>query len=187
MFALKISILVEIVVMLGTTFWQIIVSRRIGVPDTLLPIFPMVKSILSIFLFFTIISKIKQTNLKTPLYGGFASYIISCALLISITGTGVLGYALLFASILFEALGAAFLNTLRDSLVAIHVDAEERSGAMGLILTTVMLVSVPFGYIGGLLSDVSRVLPFVLSIVLLLLGILATALFYRRSSVSYIR
>ncbi|HOA54729.1 MAG: MFS transporter [Acetivibrionales bacterium] len=187
MFALIISILVEIVVMLGTTFWQIIVSRRIGVPDTLLPIFPMVKSILSIFLFFTIISKIKQTNLKTPLYGGFASYIISCALLISITGTGVLGYALLFASILFEALGAAILNTLRESLVAIHVDAEERSGAMGLILTTVMLVSVPFGYIGGLLSDVSRVLPFVLSIVLLLLGILATALFYRRSSVSYIR
>ena len=27
---------------------------------------------------------------------------------------------------------------------------------MGLILTTVMLVSVPFGYIGGLLSDVSK-------------------------------
>jgi MFS family permease len=187
MFALIISILVEIVVMLGTTFWQIIVSRRIGVPDTLLPIFPMVKSILSIFLFFTIISGIKQTNLKTPLYGGFASYIISCVLLISITGTGVLGYVLLFASILFEALGAAVLNMLRESLVAIHVDVAERSGAMGLILTTVMLVSVPFGYIGGLLSDISRVLPFVLSIVLLLLGILATALFYRRSSVSYVK
>jgi hypothetical protein len=76
---------------------------------------------------------------------------------------------------------------LRESLVAIHVDVAERSGAMGLILTTVMLVSVPFGYIGGLLSDISRVLPFVLSIVLLLLGILATALFYRRSSVSYVK
>jgi hypothetical protein len=42
-----------------------------------------------------------------------------------------------------------------------------------------MLVSVPFGYIGGLLSDISRVLPFVLSIALLLIGVLATALFYR--------
>lgn len=41
-----------------------------------------------------------------------------------------------------------------------------------------MLVSVPFGYIGGLLSDISRVLPFVLTIGLLLLGILATALYY---------
>ena len=39
-FAIVISILVEIVGMLGMTFWQIIASRRIGVPDTLLPIFP---------------------------------------------------------------------------------------------------------------------------------------------------
>ena len=55
----------------------------------------------------------------------------------------------------------------------------------GLILTTVMLVSVPFGYIGGLLSDISRVLPFVLSIVLLTNPCNFT-LFYRRSSVSYV-
>jgi len=40
-------------------------------------------------------------------------------------------------------------------------------------------VSVPFGYIGGLLSDISRILPFVLSIALSLSGILATALFYK--------
>jgi hypothetical protein len=43
-------------------------------------------------------------------------------------------------------------------------------------------VSVPFGYIGGLLSDISRILPFVMSITLLLLGILATSLFYRQST-----
>jgi F0F1-type ATP synthase assembly protein I len=42
-----------------------------------------------------------------------------------------------------------------------------------------MLVSVPFGYIGGLLSNISRTLPFVLSILLLLLGIFATFVFYR--------
>ncbi|MDD2504203.1 MAG: MFS transporter, partial [Clostridia bacterium] len=69
-----------------------------------------------------------------------------------------------------------------ESLVAIHVDPEERSGIMALLQTTVMLVSVPFGFIAGLLSDISRILPFVLSIGLLLLGMLATALFYRRST-----
>jgi ABC-type glucose/galactose transport system permease subunit len=53
---------------------------------------------------------------------------------------------------------------------------------MALLQTTVMLVSVPFGYIGGLLSDISRILPFILSITLLLLGMLATALFYQKSS-----
>ncbi len=178
-FAIVISILVEIVAMLGMTFWQIIASRRIGVPDTLLPIFPMARSILSIILFFTVITHIKQSKLKWPLYGGFFSSIIGCILLISINNTGVMGYIILSVSLIFEALGVAVLSTLRESLVAIHVDHSERSGIMALLQTTVMLVSIPFGYIGGLLSDISRILPFVLSIGLLLLGVLATALFYR--------
>ncbi|MBP1755195.1 MAG: transporter [Firmicutes bacterium] len=181
-FAIVISILVEIVAMLGMTFWQIIASRRIGVPDTLLPIFPMARSILSIILFFTVIGHIKQTKLKWPLFGGFLSSIISCILLITITDTGTWGYVILSASLVFEALGVAVLSTLRESLVAIHVDHTERSGIMALLQTTVMLVSVPFGYIGGLLSDISRILPFVLSIGLLLLGMLATFLFYQASS-----
>ncbi|HEX2945188.1 MAG TPA: MFS transporter [Clostridia bacterium] len=186
-FAIIISILVEIVAMLGMTFWQIIASRRIGIPDTLLPIFPMARSILSIVLFFTIISHIKQTKLKWPLYGGFLSSIAGCIMLISITNTGVWGYVILSVSLVFDALGGAILGTLRESLVAIHVDPVERSGIMALLQTTVMLVSVPFGYIGGLLSDISRILPFVLSITLLLLGVLATALFYHRSSINFVK
>lgn len=179
-FAIIISILVEIVARLGMTFWQIIASRRIGIPDTLLPIFPMIRSILSIVLFFTVISQIKQTDLKWPLYGGFFSSIFSCILLILITNTSVWGYVILSVSLIFEALGFAVLSTLRESLVAIHADPAERSGIMAILQTTVMLVSVPFGYIGGLLSDISRILPFVLSIALLLSGVLATALFYRQ-------
>ncbi|HHU77788.1 MAG: MFS transporter [Caldicoprobacterales bacterium] len=181
-FAIVVSVLVEIAAMLGMTFWQIIASRRIGVPDALLPIFPMFRSILSILFFFAIISHIKQTRLKWPLYGGFLSSIAGCILLISIRNVDVWGYVILSISLFFEALGTAVLNTLRESLVAIHADPAERSGIMALLQTTVMLVSVPFGYIGGLLSDISRVLPFVLTIVLLLVGMLATALYYYRPS-----
>lgn len=183
-FAIIISILVEIAAMIGMTFWQIIASRRIGIPDTLLPIFPMARSILSIFLFFTVISRIRQSKLKWPLYGGFLSSIIGCILLISITNAGVWGYVILSVSLIFEALGMAVLNTLRESLVAIHADRTERSRIMALLQTTVMMVSVPFGYIGGLLSDISKILPFVLSIALLMAGILATAVYYRKSQVS---
>lgn len=181
-FAIIISILVEIVAMIGMTFWQIIAYRRIGIPDTLLPIFPMARSILSIIFFFTVIAHIKQSKLKWPLYGGFASSIVGCILLISITNTGAWGYVILSISLVFEALGIAVLSTLRESLVAIYVDPAQRSVIMALLQTAVMLVSVPFGYISGLLSDISRILPFALSIILLLLGILTTALFYQVSS-----
>lgn len=61
-FAILISVLVEIVGMIGMTFWQIIASRRIGIPDLMLPIFPMVKSGLSILLFFTVLSRIKPVS-----------------------------------------------------------------------------------------------------------------------------
>ena len=179
-FAIIISILVEIVGMIGMTFWQIIASRRIGIPDTLLPIFPMAKSIMAIVLFFTVIAHMKQTKMKGPLYAGFISTIISFILLVAIKDTGIWGYVMLSASLIFEALGMAVLHTIRESLVAIHVDPIERSNIMALLQTTVMLVSVPFGYIGGVLSDISRALPFVLCIGILLLGILATSLYYRK-------
>lgn len=181
-FAIIISILVEIVGMIGSTFWQIIVSKRIGMPDTLLPIFPMAKSIISIFIFFTIITNVKQTAMKRAMYAGFASTIISCLLLISIKDAGLWGYIILSLSLVFEALGMSMLHTLRESLVAIHADPEERSGIMALLQMVVMLVSVPFGYISGVLSDISRALPFVLSIGLLLAGIIATAFYYHTVS-----
>ncbi len=142
----------------------------------------MAKSIIAIVLFFTVIAHMKQSDMKWPLYGGFISSIISCLLLISITDTGIWGYVILSLSLIFEALGMAVLHTLRESLVAIHVDPIERSNIMALLQTTVMLVSVPFGFIAGVLSDVSKELPFVLSIGMLLLGILTTALYYRVTS-----
>lgn len=180
-FSIIISILVEIVAMLGTTFWQIIASRRIGIPDTLLPVFPMAKNILSIILFFTVIARIKQSKMKWPLYGGFISSIAGCILLVSIKKADAAGYMILIFSLIFDALGTSVLATLRESLVAIHADKEQRSVILALLQTTVMLVSVPFGYIGGLLSDISRALPFVLCIGLLLIGILATAIHYKTS------
>lgn len=177
-FAIIISIVVEITAMLGSTFWQIIVSRRIGVPDELLPIFPMAKNVISIILFFTIIGRMKQSNLKIPLYGGFLSSILGCLFLISAKNTDALGYLLLCISIVFDTFGGSLLYTLRESLVAINVDPVERSNILAILQTVVMLVSVPFGYIGGFLSDINRTLPFVLTIVLLIIGIIVTALYY---------
>lgn len=180
-FAIVISILVEIVMSIAGTFWQIIVSKRIGVPDVLLPIFPMMKSLMSMILILTVLTHIRQYRLKLPLYGGFFCMIVSDLILIAIRRPGVLGYMLLVGSLFFEALGGAVLNTLRESLVAINADPEDRSNVMALLQATVMLVSVPFGYIAGILSDRSRVLPFVLCIVLLITGIFATMIFYGKA------
>ena len=111
--------------------------------DTLL--FSQWQKHISIFIL-TVIGHMKQTKMKWPLYAGFISTIISCLLLITITNTSIWGYIILSVSLIFEALGMAILHTLRESLVAIHVHPEERSGIMALLQTTVMLVVYPLGY-----------------------------------------
>ncbi|MDR1000082.1 MAG: MFS transporter [Clostridiales bacterium] len=178
MFALFISIIVEIAFMLSSTFWQIIASRRIGVSDTMLPLFPMVRSIISIVLFFTVITRVSQLRLRNPLILGFASYIVSIVILVLLP-TGALGYTGLLVSILFDSFGSAILSTLRESIVAINADVKERSRTLAMLQMIVMLISVPFGYIGGFLSSISRVLPFVLIIALFVIGMGVTYIFFR--------
>jgi MFS family permease len=178
MFAVLISIIVEIAAMINSTFWQIIASRKIGLPDTMLPIFPMVRSIMGIVLFFTVISAMKQTRPKRPLLTGFVSFIIGQVLLIATPDASVVGFIFLFFSLLAESMGFAMLTIMREALVALHVDPAERSRVLAMLQMTVMLVSVPFGYIGGKLSSISRVLPFALNITLLLIGIISTLLFF---------
>lgn len=179
-FAIVVYTLIGIVTTLGTTFWSINATYRIGVPESMLPLFAMFKSFISIILYFTIISRFKQSKLKWPLCGGFFSAVVAYVLLVPITNTGAWDYVILIVSLLFESLGMAILSALGESLVAIHANPEERSGIMALLQTVVMLISVPFGYIGGLLSSASRALPFVLCIALLIAGIAATTFFYRR-------
>jgi Na+/H+ antiporter NhaD/arsenite permease-like protein len=47
-----------------------------------------------------------------------------------------------------------------------------------------MFATSPFGWIGGLLSSISRSLPFVLTMVLLLSGIVVTLVYFPRSEPS---
>jgi MFS family permease len=179
LFAIVISIIVEIVAMLNTTFWQVIASKRIGISDTMLPIFPMISSMMAIFFYFTVIGHMDQKKMKWPLVMGFGSTIISSIILILTPSHSAWTYLVLFASIALSSLGGGLLAVLRESIVAINVDAHERSRIMAILHMVVMLISVPFGYIGGYLSDQNKILPFVLVIGLGMAGILVTLIYGR--------
>ncbi|GHV32366.1 hypothetical protein AGMMS4952_22600 [Spirochaetia bacterium] len=179
-FAILISALVGIVGMVNTTFWQVIVSKKIGVPDTLLPFFPMFRSILALFFFFTIIPWLTKKTLRLPLLLGFAVYFAGQTILLLTPVEGPLRYPVLLLSLIFDGFGLGMLAMLAESLVALHVDPAERARVLALLQMTIMFVSAPFGWIAGLLSEVSRNLPFVLNLVILFTGFAATAGYYRR-------
>jgi len=181
LFAAIVSTLVEIVHMINQTFWQVIANQRIGLPDEMLPFYPMIRSLFAIVVFFTILSRIDQQRLKTPLIAGYISTIIGCAILISLPqGGSIIGFLGLAISTLFDALGMSILLTLRQAMVALHANPAERPRIMALLNTAVLLVSAPFGIIAGRMSEISRALPFVLSMALLTIGVLNAMIFFGR-------
>jgi MFS family permease len=179
-FALAISSLVGIVGMVNTTFWQIIASRKLGVPDSALPFFPMLRSLIALAFFFTVIARISQLRLRNPMLLGFASYLCGQALLVLTPAGGPLRYPMLCVSLLFDGFAVGMLAMLAESLVAIHVDAAERARALAIMQMSIMFISAPFGWIGGILSNMSRDLPFVMNLALIAAGIALTAAFYRK-------
>lgn len=182
-FSLSIAAIVAAVQLVNGTFWQVVISQHLGVPDPLLPFFPMVRSLLSVLLFFTVIPALTHgKHLKAPTLWGFAIYLAGQVLLVLIpapegAATGST-YALLAVCLVLDAFGAGILYMLAESLVALHVDRHERSRVMAIQRTVVMLVTAPFGWISGWLSGMDRTWPFILTSVLLALGIAVTARFW---------
>ncbi|MDR1986368.1 MAG: MFS transporter [Treponema sp.] len=180
-FALIISALVGAVGMINTTFWQILVSKKLLVPDPLLPLFPMFRSILSLAFFFTVIPHITKVNLKIPLLLGFAAYLLGQTILVLTPTARVITYGMLGVSLLFDGFGAGILAMLAESLVALQVNAAERARVMAIQHMLIMVLTAPFGWIGGILSGISRDLPFVLTGGLLLTGFLTTLGYYLKN------
>jgi MFS family permease len=183
LFALAIMALVAAVSLINSTFWSVAVTGHLGVPDALLPLFPMVRSVLSIVLFFTVIPKLTAAlDLKRPTLWGFGVFLVGQLLLVAIPAPGAGGspsalvYAMLAGTLIFDSFGAGMAFMLSESLVALHVDEAERSRIMAIQRMAVMLVAAPFGWIGGWLSGMGRTYPFVLTSVLLVVGIVLAAL-----------
>jgi MFS family permease len=179
--SLAIMAVVAAVTLVNGTFWQVLISQRLHVPDAALPFFPMVRSLLSVVLFFTLIPRLmRSVDLKRPTLWGFGVYLAGQLLLVVVPaaeGSATLGtYLFLAGCLLLDAFGGGMMFMLSESLVALHVDEAERSRVMALQRTAVMLAAAPFGWIGGWLSGIDRTYPFLLTAVLLVIGLAMTAI-----------
>ena len=188
LFALFIAAIVGAVNSVNQTFWQIIVSQKLLVPDALLPFFPMARSLLAILFFFTIIHRVTgTTRFRTPLLAGFGAYLVGQIIVSQLpASTGRADwhtYAALAVCVLFDSFGVGMLAMLAEAIVALVVDRTERSRVMAVQRTVVMVCVAPFGWVGGLLSGLDRSLPFMLTSLLLVIGS-AVTLIHERSEKS---
>ena len=181
-FSMLIAALAGIVGMINNTFWPIIVSRKLLVPEAILPLFMVLRSILAIVFLFFVIPRITKGILKIPLVLGFAGYLAGQSILIIVPADGMIKIPLLCLSLVFDSFGLGILGTLSESLIALHVNPDERARIMALRFMFIMTAVAPFGWFAGFLSDMSRNLPFVLNLILLAAGIVITFLHYHRNN-----
>lgn len=179
-FSIIIAALACIVSTINSAFWQIIASRKLLVPESALPIFMVFRSVLAIIFLFFVIPKLSKGLLKIPLFLAFISYFIGQSLLIMVPVDGMLKYPLLCLSLVFDGFGLGAITMLSEALIALHVNPNERARIMAIRYMFIMLVTAPFGWFSGFLSDMSRNLPFVLNLFLLAAGIAITFIYYTR-------
>ena len=178
LFSLFIFSITGIVGLLNSTFWQVIASKKILVPDPFLPLFPVIRSILSIFFLFFVLPRLSNTHLKAPLLLGLVCYVIGQFILIQVPSEGALRYPLLSLSLIFDGFGFGAMTMLAESLIALNISVTERAKVMAILHLIAMTATSPFGWIGGLLSGISRNLPFILNIFLLASCVIVTLIYY---------
>ena len=181
-FSIIIAAISWIIATVNNTFWQIIVNKKLLVPEAVLPFFNIFKSVLAIVFLFFVIPRLLKGILKLPLIFAFSSYLIGQSLLIMIPVESVIKYPLILLSLVFDGFAVGALAMLGESLINIHVNPNERARILAIRFMFIMLATAPFGWIGGMLSDISRNLPFMLNLLILVLGIVITLIYYRKEN-----
>jgi len=176
---LGIMLVMSITSTVNGAFWPILITARIGVPESLVGIFPLIRSLIMLVLFFILVPRIQALRFRKPLLLGFLAYILAQSLLISAPEGG---FVFIVGSTFLEAFALALINPLMDSLTVIMVDAAERARIMALLYVIIIAFTSPFGWIAGVLSQINRVLPFVMNIGLYGLGAVLTLTSARRQA-----
>lgn len=164
---LGIMFVMGVVIMINGTFWSILATEKLGIPAEHLAIFPFAKSGLMLILYFLLVPRLNVRRFRNPMLLGFAGFMVANIILVTMP-TG--NYILLLISVLIEAASLAIFAPLMDALTIVSIDDVERARVNAIVFVVVILLTSPFGWIAGQLSEINRVLPFVLNISFFLVG-----------------
>lgn len=166
---LGLMLITSIFFTINGTFWSILATEKILIPDEHLAIFPFVRSATMLIFFFVAMPRVRRLRLRGPMLLGFGIFIISQLLLVNVPAQN---YPLLVLSVFLEACAVPLASTLMDKLIVVTVDAQERARILAILYVIVIIFTTPFGWIAGQLSEINRLLPFMLNIALLGIGAL---------------
>ena len=167
LYTIGIMLIMSIFYAVNSSFWGVLVTQKIMIPEAHLAIFPFARSVTMLIFFFFVTPYMRKMNFRNPILLGLCGFMASQFLLIS---APTAGYLILIVSVALEACSAAAVNIQVDRLVVVTVDEAERAQIMSIIMVIVVALTSPFGFIAGKMSEINRVLPFIFNMCLFGVG-----------------
>ncbi len=162
-----IMLVISISTMISGSFWAIIVTEKLHIPAQNLAVFPFVKSAIMLLFFFLIMPRLNKMHYQLPMTIGFLGFVASQILLITAPAQG---YFFLLISVFLEACSFAVVVPLLDQMIVLTIDPGERARIQSILYVGIILLTSPFGWIAGTLSQINKDLPFILNISLFIIG-----------------
>jgi MFS family permease len=173
LYAAGIILVLSISSMISGSFWSIIVTEKLHIPARYLSSFPFFKSAIMLLFFFVVMPRLSKLPFKLPLMIGFIGFIFSQVLLITAPDQG---YFFLILSVFLEACCVAAVSPLTDRMFALTIEPKERARIQSILYVGIILLTSPFGWVAGTLSEINKGLPFTLNIALFAAGAVLAAL-----------
>lgn len=162
-----IMLVVSITTVISGSFWSIIVKEKLLIPEENLGMFQFVRSAVILFFFFVVMPRLNKMHFKLPMAIGFLGFILSHLILIT---SPQQSYVFLVANVILEACCFAAVSPLVDRMTVMTVDAKERARIQSILAVGIILLTSPFGWIAGTLSESNKIYPFLLNIALYAIG-----------------
>ncbi len=155
-------------------FLPLLLTDRLGMRDTMLPLLNTVRSLAMLALYLTVVPRLDLRYFRKPMMmamGIFALISFGLFLLPGVPGA----LAVVILGVALDGVAMAIVYPLMPALKMQVLDREERARMLGMLTMLSVLIASVFAPLAGLLSQTNRALPMLMQGLLAVLAMVVTA------------
>ncbi|MDL2206187.1 MFS transporter [Eubacteriales bacterium OttesenSCG-928-N13] len=163
----------QIVSRLNELFMSVYAVDHVGIAESNWMWIVLLKSLVTMVCIVLVIPRLQIKSFKRPMVLAWCVFILSQLLLIC-APQGALGIAMLIGCSALEGFALCLISPIMDTMLIINADPDRRARIYGLVYGTILLGAAALPWIGGVMSKVSIHAPFMINVVMMLIGIALT-------------
>ena len=154
-------------------FWPVLMTKGLGFTSHELGWFPAVRSAIILAAYFLLLPRLQGKGYKTPLLIAFSCLSVS---VIGLIVSPERSFLVIIGVMMIEGVGLAVANPYLQALMAASVPPEERARILAWVNVFIIVITSPFGWISGSLSEINKTYPFILLAFFLIAAVVIMAL-----------